>query len=84
MFLVPRRVPDASKKLPRTALRPSWKRLGPSRKLFGASGGRLGGVLKLFDGGCWTCWKHIRAILGRLGASLERPEPDFLAKMKPH
>ena len=80
MSLAPKRVPDASKRAQRTTLKPSWKKLGPSRKLFGGSGGRLAIVLEPPEGGCGACWEHLRAILSRLGASLERLDPDFPVK----
>ena len=61
MSFSPKRVPDASKKPLGTALRPSWKRLGLFRKLFGASGGRRGIVLEPLEDGSGASW-------GRLGA----------------
>ena len=65
MSLTPRSVPDVSEEPPGPALKPSWKRPGPSRKLLGASGGpswdRLG-----------TSWGRLRAVLEPSEAVLAR------------
>ena len=79
MSLSLKRAPDAFKKPLGTALRPSWKRLGPFRELFGASGGRRGSVLEPLEGGSGASWGRLGVILGCLGASFERLEPYFPA-----